>query len=58
MTIKPIKAGETFSLENTWVKRPGTGPLHARELNRVLGNKAKKDLEKDLQVSPDDFEIG
>ena len=29
VTIAPIKAGQTFSLDNIWVKRPGTGPILA-----------------------------
>jgi sialic acid synthase SpsE len=56
VTIKPIKAGETFSLHNTWVKRPGTGPIMAKDLTEVLGRRAKRDLDKDVQVHPDDIE--
>ena len=56
VTIAPIKAGETFSLENTWVKRPGTGPILSSDLNEVLGKKALRDLQKDCQISPNDIE--
>ena len=56
VTISPVKKGETFSLENTWVKRPGTGPIHARELSRVLSSLALKDLPADVQVKPGDIE--
>lgn len=56
VTIVPVKAGEVFSLENTWVKRPGTGAISASELNRVLGKKAVRDIQKDSQISPDDIE--
>ena len=56
VTIAPINTGETFTLENTWVKRPGTGPILARYLDKVLGKRATIDLEKDHQVKPDDIE--
>ncbi|MDP6705383.1 MAG: N-acetylneuraminate synthase family protein [Alphaproteobacteria bacterium] len=54
VTIQPIKAGEAFSLDNTWVKRPGTGPLHAERLDEVLGKTATRDLEPDVAVEPGD----
>ena len=56
VTIASVKAGETFSLKNTWVKRPGTGRILASELNTVIGKKAARDLPKDYQVRPDDIE--
>lgn len=56
VTIAPVRAGEVFSLENTWVKRPGTGAILASELNRVLGKKAARDIQKDSQIGPDDIE--
>ena len=56
VTIKPVRTGEKFTTENTWVKRPGTGTIHAREFERILGKKAKRDLDKDSQLHPDDIE--
>ena len=56
VTIAPVKEGEAFSLENLWVKRPGTGCILAGEFNRALGKKAARDLPKDYQVKPDDIE--
>ena len=56
VTIAPVRAGEVFSLENTWVKRPGTGAILASELNRVLGKKAVRDLDRDSQIKQDDVE--
>lgn len=56
VTIRSIKKGEALSLDNIWVKRPGTGPIQARELDRVLGRKARKDLDEDVQVHPNDIE--
>ena len=50
VTIKPIKKGEAFAKENLWVKRPGTGEIRAEEYKRVLGKKAKVDIENDTQL--------
>ncbi|MCS5488995.1 N-acetylneuraminate synthase family protein [Algoriphagus limi] len=54
-TIKPIKEGEIFSKENIWVKRPGKGGILAEHYEAVLGKKASKNLEMDLQVTWDDI---
>lgn len=56
VTIAPIRAGETFSLENTWVKRPGTGPILAADIHRVFGKKCLRDLNKNCQIGPEDVE--
>ncbi len=56
VTVSPIKAGEVFSVDNTWVKRPGNGEIQADELNKVLGKRALLDLEADSQVSPEVIE--
>jgi N-acetylneuraminate synthase len=53
VTIKPVRQGELFSLDNIWVKRPGTGPIHADSLNRVVGKRAATDIPPDVHVSPD-----
>ncbi len=49
-TIKPIKAGEAFTKENIWVKRPGKGGILAEEYENVLGRKASIDIDVDVQV--------
>lgn len=54
VTIQPIRAGEEFSLANTWVKRPGTGKILAENLNDVIGRKATRDLPAEVHVSPTD----
>jgi len=56
VTIRPVKEGEVFTRENTWVKRPGTGPILARDFERVLEKKAKRALLADVHVSPNDVE--
>lgn len=55
VTIAPVKAGERFTLENIWVKRP-LGHIVARDLYKVLGKTALRHLEKDYHVRPRDVE--
>ena len=55
-TIKDIKKGETFAMENIWVKRPGTGEILADKFNDILGAKAKRDINKDEQLKISDIE--
>lgn len=55
VTITPIEAGEAFTEENIWVKRPGTGPIPAERFNDVLGKKAVRDLLADTHVCPEDI---
>ena len=56
VTIAPIKKGETFTKENTWVKRPGVGSIKADKLDDVLGKKAVRDISADVHVQPADIE--
>lgn len=55
VTIKNIKAGEMFTEDNTWVKRPGTGPLYAVDFERVLGKKAACNIKRDKHIRPEDI---
>lgn len=55
VTISDVKAGEIFNTKNIWVKRPGTGPLLAKDFERVLGKKAGHDLKSDVQIDPQDI---
>lgn len=50
VTIAPIKAGETFSMENIWCKRPGTGEILAKHFDDILGKSATKDLPANVHV--------
>ena len=56
VSIAPIKAGDTFGLENIWVKRPGTGPLKADRFYDVIGKRAKRDIASEQHVKPSDVE--
>jgi N-acetylneuraminate synthase len=49
-TIKPIKKGETLTIENIWVKRPGKGGILAEHFNDILGKKAAHDIKDDIQI--------
>jgi N-acetylneuraminate synthase len=53
-TIAPIAEGETFTAQNIWVKRPGTGEILAEKYPEVLGKSATKFIPVDTQVSWDD----
>lgn len=55
VTIKPVNKNEKFSLENIWVKRPGTGDLLAEDFPKILGKKAKRYLPADIQLRKNDF---
>ncbi|OGH69526.1 MAG: polyhydroxyalkanoate biosynthesis repressor PhaR [Candidatus Magasanikbacteria bacterium RIFCSPHIGHO2_02_FULL_51_14] len=53
VTIKDVCAGETFTADNIWVKRPGTGAIHAREFQKILGKKAARDMRAGVQLDWD-----
>lgn len=50
VTLRPVAAGEVLDRSNTWVKRPGDGPIPAARLDEVLGRVAADDLPADHQV--------
>ncbi len=56
VSIKDIRAGDTFSMDNIWVKRPGTGEILAEHFNNLLGKKSKIDITCDSQIKWSDFE--
>lgn len=56
VTIKNIKAGEIFTADNLWVKRPGTGEILAEKFEDILGKKAKIDIDNDTQLTWDMIE--
>lgn len=55
VSIQNIKAGQTFSKENIWVKRPGTGEILAEEYKNLLGKKATRDIEIDEHILNSDI---
>lgn len=56
VTIAPVSRGDTFSYQNTWAKRPGTGRILAASLRNVIGRKALRDIPTDVHVQPEDVE--
>jgi len=50
VTIRPVLKGETFTKENIWVKRPGTGEIKAKDFQGLLGKKSAQNLESGIQV--------
>lgn len=51
VAIKPIRAGEAFTKDNIWVKRPGTGEIKAEFYKDVIGKVATKDINDDAHIS-------
>lgn len=57
VTIEPVRAGESFTSANLWVKRPGTGEIKAVEYEQILGRIASRDLQKDVQLCRSDIQV-
>jgi N-acetylneuraminate synthase len=54
VTIAPVRAGEAFTAQNLWVKRPGTGPIAAEHYDALLGRRARHDIPTDTHISMKD----
>ncbi|UCC95519.1 MAG: N-acetylneuraminate synthase family protein [Candidatus Omnitrophota bacterium] len=54
VTIKPVKKGQILSLDNLWVKRPGTGDFIGEELYTLLGKTVTRNLSVDVQLKKED----
>ncbi|WP_094603873.1 N,N'-diacetyllegionaminic acid synthase [Sporomusa silvacetica DSM 10669] len=50
VAIDDIMAGDVISMNNIWVKRPGTGEIKAEKFESILGKKALLDIRKDEQI--------
>lgn len=55
VAIRDIKADETLSLDNIWVKRPGTGEIKAEFFNTIIGKKVRVDIKKNDQIKWEDI---
>ena len=55
VTIAPVRAGETFTAQNLWAKRPGTGAIPAERYEQILGKRARRNIEPDTHLTPDDI---
>jgi len=54
-TILPVRGGDTLTMENTWVKRPGIGQIKAKDLSRVIGQKVTRDLPEGCHLKYSDI---
>ncbi len=55
VTIAAVRAGEPFTMQNLWVKRPGTGEILAERFESILGKKATRDIPADTHLTSSDF---
>ena len=56
VTIRDIQVGEEFSMDNIWVKRPGTGEIMAIDFDSILGKKSSKVIPNDTQLKRKDIQ--
>ena len=50
VAVRDIRRGEPLSMDNIWVKRPGTGEILAAQFDGLLGTAARVDIPKDAQL--------
>lgn len=50
VAYQDIKEGETFTEDNLWVRRPGTGDFLVDEYESLIGKTAAMDIKKDSQL--------
>jgi N-acetylneuraminate synthase len=50
VAIRDIKQGEELTMDNIWVKRPGTGAIKAAFFDRLLGKTAKTAIRNNEQI--------
>ncbi|MBT3909809.1 MAG: polyhydroxyalkanoate biosynthesis repressor PhaR [Rhodospirillaceae bacterium] len=55
VTLRAVSAGEIFSEDNIWVKRPGTGEIKAKDFESLLGRTAQRDIAANHHVAWDDL---
>ena len=56
VTIREIEADEELSMDNIWVKRPGTGEILAAEFDSIIGKKSAKAIPNDTQLKLEDIQ--
>ncbi len=56
VTIKDIRKGESFTRDNLWVKRPGTGEILAEDYESILGKKSTNDILSGQQLKFNDIQ--
>ncbi|MPY24865.1 N-acetylneuraminate synthase family protein [Shewanella sp. YLB-07] len=56
VTISEIKAGDEFTCDNLWVKRPGTGDFLADDYENILGKIASQQIASNVQLKKEFIE--
>jgi sialic acid synthase SpsE len=56
VSIAPIKAGDTYTRDNIWVKRPGTGPIRADRFEDIIGKVATRDIPAEVHIQYRDIQ--
>jgi sialic acid synthase SpsE len=51
VSLREIRAGESLTAENIWVKRPGTGEIKAVHFEALLGKTAKRSIARNRQLT-------
>lgn len=54
VSIKDIKAGDIFSEDNLWTKRPGTG-IPSAQLPSIIGKSAKNNIKANVLLKEEDI---
>ncbi len=57
VSIRDIEKGDQLTMQNIWVKRPGSGGMQAKHFSRVLKKKAKVAIKKDEQLRWEQIEM-
>jgi sialic acid synthase SpsE len=55
VSIQDIQPGEKLTMENIWVKRPGTGEIKAVDFENLLGKTTKNFIANNTQLRWQDF---
>lgn len=50
VSIRDIQTGEKFTINNIWVKRPGTGEILAEEYESIIGKKSLCNISRDCHL--------
>lgn len=56
VTIAPVQAGEPFTAENLWAKRPRTGSVPAERYEQTLKKRARRNIAIDTHLTTDDID--
>jgi sialic acid synthase SpsE len=55
VSLRDILKDEILTMDNIWVKRPGTGDIKAIDFESILGKTASRNIPANTQLSWDDF---